>query len=587
MRLPIGAEPGPGGTRVRLWAPRAREVSAVVEGSRRPHPLRREPGGYFSGLLRGVKAGALYRYLLDGRGPFPDPASRFQPHGPHGPSQVVDPASYRWRSPWAGIGTGPHAIYEMHIGTFTNEGTFAAADVRRLAELGITLVEVMPVSDFPGRFGWGYDGVNWFAPSRLYGSPDDFRAFVDRAHAAGLGVLLDVVYNHLGPDGNYLGQFAPEYFDPDLMTEWGPAIDYRRRAVREFAAANARCWIEEFHLDGLRLDATQSIHPRETVASIARAARKAAGKRRIFLVAENERQEVRLLTEYGIDAVWNDDFHHSAFVALSGARDAYYSDHAGAPQEFVSAAQWGCLFQGQYYGWQRSPRGEPALDLPGSAFVHFLENHDQIANTGFGRRAHQRSSPGRLRALTALLLLGPQTPMVFQGQEYQADTPFLYFADHVEGLSRLVTQGRRESLRQFASLASPDAQERLPDPSRLDTFLACKLQPPRREEQFAALRLHRDLIRLRKSGRGGPVRGAVLGPSAFLVRIGDRLILVNLGATLRLVSCPEPLLAPPLGRRWRRIWSSDDPEYGGPGTVEPVATDGFVLAGECASVLEP
>ena len=319
----------------------------------------------------------------------------------------------------------------MHIGTFTPEGTWEAAlrELPGLAELGITLLEVMPVADFSGEFGWGYDGVNQFAPTRLYGQPDDFRRFVDRAHALGMGVLLDVVYNHFGPDGNYLQQFAEEYFTDRYANEWGEAINFDwpgSASVREFFLTNAVCWIEEYHLDGLRLDATQQIFDAgqsHILAELGQRVRSAAGKRSVYLVAENEPQETRLVRPleqggHGLDSLWNDDFHHSALVALKGHSEAYYSDYLGRPQEFISAAKWGYLYQGQRYSWQKKRRGAPGLDLAPANFVTFLENHDQVANSGRGLRVRQLTSPGRYRAMTALLLLGPGTPMLFQGQEF-------------------------------------------------------------------------------------------------------------------------------------------------------------------------
>src|SRR6185369_15663527 len=340
-RLPVGAETLPsGGAHFRVWAPRRRVVEVAIEGGTRT-PLAAEDNGYFSGAVSGARAGTLYKYRLDGGESFPDPASRFQPQGPHGPSQVVDPAAYRWRDEgWKGVSLPGQVLYELHVGTFTKEGTWAAAarELPALRELGVTVVEVMPVADFAGRFGWGYDGVDLYAPTRLYGTPDDMRAFVDEAHRVGLGVILDVVYNHLGPSGNYLPQFSERYFTDEYATEWGEPFNYDGEdaaPVREFVVANAGYWIAEFHLDGLRLDATQSMHdasPEHVLAALGREARRAAGARSIIVIAENEPQETRLVrpTEqggYGLDALWNDDFHHSAMVALTGRSEAYYSDY--------------------------------------------------------------------------------------------------------------------------------------------------------------------------------------------------------------------------------------------------------------------
>jgi maltooligosyltrehalose trehalohydrolase len=611
-RLPVGAELTADGVRFRVWAPRHSRVELFLEagpGAPATVPLTPEPGGFHSGLVRDAAAGTLYRYGWDGDDAlFPDPASRFQPDGPHGPSLVVDPDAYAWRDgSWRGISASGQVVYELHIGCFTPEGTWRAAEEQldALADLGVTVLELMPVAEFAGRFGWGYDGVDLFAPSHLYGTPDDFRRFVDRAHALGLGVILDVVYNHLGPDGNFLARFSDDYFT-DEETEWGEAINFDgpgSAPVREFFTANAAYWIREFHLDGLRLDATQSIHDRSRgrdhiLAEITRAARAAAGERRVYLVAENEPQEARLVRPqqgggYGMDALWNDDFHHAAMVALIGRNEAYYTDYLGTPQEFVSAAKWGFLYQGQHYLWQRKRRGMTALDLPPQAFVSFIQNHDQVANSGRGERIHLLTSPGRLRAMTALLLLGPATPMLFMGQEFGASSPFLYFADHEPELARAVSRGRREFLRQFPSLAQVD----LPEPADVETFRRCVLDLSEREKHAELLALHRDLLRLRREDRvlpvlaRGAVDGAVLGGDAFVLRYfggeaGDRLLLVNLGRDLRFAPAPEPLLASLDGRPWRVLWCSEDPRYGGNGAPEPESPDGgWQIPGEAAVFL--
>jgi maltooligosyltrehalose trehalohydrolase len=575
--------------------------------------LAGEGDGYFSGLVPSLRVGALYRLRLDaGRSLYPDPASRFQPEGPHGPSRIVDPGAFRWSDgSWPGVPLHGQVVYEMHIGTFTREGTWASAtrELPELARSGVTLLEVMPVAEFAGRFGWGYDGVDLFAPSHRYGEPDEFRGFVDRAHALGLGVVLDVVYNHLGPDGCYLGMFADAYFTDRYTTDWGLAINFdgpRAGPVREFYLANAGYWIEEFHLDGLRLDATQNIYdasPEHILAAIARRAREAAGRRSIVLLGENEPQEVRLVRPpdeggYGLDAVWNDDFHHTAVVALTGHNEAYYSDYHGTPQELVSALKRGYLYQGQHYAWQKQRRGTPTLGLPPAAFVHFLENHDQVANSFRGSRRHQQGSPGRHRALTAVLLLGPATPMLFQGQEFSASAPFLYFADHQPELAMAVRKGRGEFLTQFPSLASPETQALLPDPADPATFERCKLDFSERERHAPAYALHRDLLALRRADpvfsaqRPGGFDGAVLGPEAFALRFfgeagDDRLLLVNLGPDLDRRSVPEPLVAPPAGTRWAVRWSSEDPRYGGCGSLPVDTAERWRLPGHAAFVLDP
>jgi maltooligosyltrehalose trehalohydrolase len=616
-RLPIGAEVQPGGgVHFRVWAPKRRTVEVVLEGGPGAGavvPLAREEGGYHAGFTPAAAAGTRYRFRLDGGDYFyPDPASRFQPDGPHGPSEVIDPSAFRWTDhDWPGVRLPGQVIYELHVGTFTEDGTWAAAEreLPALADLGVTVVEVMPVADFPGRFGWGYDGVDLFAPHHLYGTPDDFRRFVDAAHRHGLGVILDVVYNHLGPDGNYLRQFADDYFTDRYDCEWGDAVNFdgpTAGPVREFFVANAGYWIDEFHLDGLRIDATQQIFdrsPDHVLAAIARRTREAAGRRSVLLVAENEPQHTKLARPperggYGLDALWNDDFHHTAMVALTDRNEAYYTDYLGAPQEFISAAKYGYLYQGQWYRWQRQRRGTPGLDLPPAAFVNFVQNHDQVANSGRGFRAHVLTSPGRLRAVTACLLLFPGTPMLFQGQEFAASSPFFYFADHHPELARAVAVGRTDFLRQFRSVATPEVQAVLPLPADSRTFERCKLDHAERQRHAEVYALYKDLLRLRRDDRvfraqtPRGVDGAVLSEHAFVLRYfgdggDDRLLVVNLGRDLHLNPAPEPLLAPPEGKVWAVRWSSEDLRYGGCGTAPLDTEDNWRIPGAAAVVLAP
>lgn len=618
-RMNVGAEVLPqGGTHFRVWAPRRRAVEVVIESGGETGRFALTPGGgrdkgYFSGVVESAGDGALYRFRLDGgERLYPDPVSRFQPEGPHGPSQVVDPNRFRWTDrDWRGVNLRGQIIYEMHIGTFTREGVWASAtrELDGLAHLGITVLEVMPVADFPGEFGWGYDGVNLFAPTRLYGSPDDFRRFVDRAHALGMGVILDVVYNHLGPDGNYLREFAEDYFTDRYKTDWGEAINFDRESAgpaREYFMANADYWIDEFHLDGLRLDATQNIYDlsdNHILAAIARRVREAARGRSCLIIAENEPQETILVRPqeqggYGLDALWNDDFHHSAMVAMTGRNEAYYTDYLGKPQELISAIKYGYLYQGQWYEWQEMRRGTSSLKLPPATFVTFIQNHDQIANSGRGERCHQLTSPGRYRAMTALLLLAPGTPMLFQGQEFAASSPFLYFADHGPELAELVRKGRAEFLTQFRSLATPEAQAKLADPCDPQTFNRSKLDLSERERHSEIYEMHRDLLRLRREDavfsaqRADGVDGAVLDAEAFVLRFfgkddDDRLLIVNLGADLRFCPAPEPLLAPPEGMEWAILWSSEDPRYGGLGTAALDAAKGWRIPGHAAAAMRP
>jgi maltooligosyltrehalose trehalohydrolase len=661
-RFPIGAEVmADGGVRFRVWAPRSKQVAVEFfpggTSSAIPHSksgsvrdsrssslqeLHAEGNGYFSGRVADVAAGTLYKLRLSS-GAFPDPASRFQPDGPHGSSQVIDPARFNWTDQnWRGVTRDGQVIYELHIGAFTREGSWRAAmnELPALRDLGVTVVEIMPVADFCGRFGWGYDGVNLFAPTRLYGTPDDMRAFINRAHELDLGVILDVVYNHFGPDGNYLGEFSRDYFSTRYKCEWGEALNFdgeNSGPVREFFIANAAYWITEFHLDGLRLDATQQIYdesPTYILTEIGRTVREAAGGRNTLLVNENERQHTRLVRHprdggCGLDALWNDDFHHSARVAMTGRAEAYYSDYRGTPQELISTVKWGYLFQGQRYDWQKQRRGTPALDLHPASFVNFIQNHDQIANSLRGERIHQLTSIGRLKAMTTLLLLAPQTPMLFMGQEFASSSPFLYFADHNPELAKLVMNGRFEFLKQFKTFACGECESVYDNPESEATFRKCVLDFSEREKRRDIFALHRDLLKLRREDpvfskpRWCGVDGAVLGAEALVLRFfhytwrdeshespsvsgaaggeedrdshrssfqkrGDRLLVLNLGADLNVPSIAEPLLAPPHGCMWKTILATEQICYGG-GGAPPIENDEgkWSLPAHAATVLAP
>jgi maltooligosyltrehalose trehalohydrolase len=625
-RLPVGAEiVRAAGVHFRVWAPRWQQVAVALfadpQATRTDEPsetveLESDEEGWFQGVTSAAQPGTLYGFKLgDDPQVYPDPASRFQPHGPHGLSQVVDPDYYQWSdSDWSGVRLPGQVIYELHVGTFTPEGTFAAAEqqLAELADCGISLIEVMPVADFPGRFGWGYDGVNLFAPTRLYGTPDDFRRFVDLAHMLGIGVILDVVYNHLGPDGNYLSQFSQDYFTDKYVTDWGAAINFdgpNSGPVREFYLSNAVHWIREYHLDGLRLDATQNIYDqssRHILADITRYCRVAAGKRSIVLVGENEPQEFRLVQPldrggYGLDALWNDDFHHSAMVRLTGRSEAYYTDYKGTPQEFVSAMKYGYLYQGQWYDWQNHRRGTYLRGVSPPAFVTFTQNHDQVANSARGVRCPKLASPGDVRAMTALMLLGPGTPMLFQGQEFGSTAPFYFFADHPGELGEKVYAGRKEFMDQFRSMKGPEMKQLILDPSDPATFEACKLDFSERDDNRDFYELHRDLLKLRRDEAAftrqklNGVDGAVLGNDAFVLRYlgdddmgrDDRLMVVNFGADLHLSPAPEPLLAPPQNQCWETLWSSEDLRYGGGGAGPLDSDENWRIPGHAAVVLRP
>jgi maltooligosyltrehalose trehalohydrolase len=585
-----GAVPVEGGVRFAVWAPEHQRLAIVIVG-KSEYELSRDDAGYFSAVIAEAAVGDRYWLRIDGGDELiSDPASRSQPEGADGPSQVIA-EQFGWTDAgWDGVRLPGQVVMEMHVGSFTAEGTWAAAAEKLplLAETGISLIEMMPVNSFRGRFGWGYDGTHLFAPYAGYGSPDDLKAFIDRAHGLGIGVILDVVYNHFG-HGNRIADVSNHYFK-DTANDWGKQINFdgpQAQGVREFVIENAVHWIRDFHFDGLRLDAVQEIKDngqRHIVTEIGAACRAAAGARSILLIAEIETQKAMFARSetaggMGLDAIWNDDFHHSARVALTGRAEAYYHDHRGAPQEFVAAAKFGFQFQGQRYDWQMHGRGTPARDLGAPSFVHFLDNHDQIANSGRGLRTHQLGSAARLRALTTLLLLGPQTPMLFQGQEFAASARFLYFADQ-EGLNEAVAEGRKRELRQFPSLRDPAMAERVIKPSDPACFAATALDWDERDKNSEWLALHRDLIRLRRSdgvlslqpnAAGGGLDGSVIGSHAFMLRWfaqgrgADRLLLVNLGADLPIRSIPDALFAPPLGTEWRLLFSTENPAYGGVG----------------------
>lgn len=627
-KFPVGAEVVPSGVHFRIWAPDATRVRVIFEqasgyldkleqtgkdGRPLAFDLNKELNGYWSGLAVDAGAGVLYRFDIGHHQYYPDPVSRYQPQGPHGPSLVVDCESFRWSDHhWRGIAENGRIIYEMHIGTFTKEGTYLAAarELPELVALGITVIQLMPLAEFDGEFGWGYDCVGFFAPYHAYGTPDELKYFIDCAHNLAIGVILDVVYNHVGASGCYLQVFAKDYFSSRYKSEWGEGFNFdgaNNAAVREFVINNAVYWIREYHFDGFRLDATQQIFDaseKHIIAELVEESRKAAGNRTLYVVAENEPQHCRLVQPvtqngFGVDGLLNDDFHHSAAVALKGYREAYFLDYLGNPQEFISAVKYGYLYQGQWYAWQKQKRGTPSLGIAQSAFIHFLQNHDQIANTGLGRRLHTYANAGSYRALTTLLLLGPAVPFLFQGQEFCASTPFLYFADHNPELAEQVHKGRTEFLQQFSSLASAEMSTYLCRPEDYSVFSRSKLDFAERETHADAYNLHKDLLRLRRQDplfsqcESTGIDGAVLAANAFALRFfsrngtEDRLLLVNLGVDLSLSPIPEPLLAPPVDADWKILWSSEHPRYGGHGIVPQKNDHTWIMPGHAAVVLCP
>lgn len=585
----------PGGVRLRVWAPSHARVDAEIldAGGRAVRVVRMEPrGGWFEAFLDGAGPGLTYRFRVDGSGLFPDPASRFQPLGVHGPSRVVGGAFPWTDSSWRGTSAEDAIFYEVHVGTATREGTFDVL-IPHLAELkalGITVLELMPVADFPGEHNWGYDGVQPRAPARAYGGPEGLRRLVDAAHALEIGVILDFVASHLGPEGNYLGAFAREAF-ASRRTPWGEALDYSRREVRDFVAEAAESWVRDYHLDGLRLDATHAVgDDSEThiLREIADRARAAAPGRRVLVVAEDERNDARLVAPapegFGLDAVWADDFHHQVRRALAGDRDGYYADFSGTSEDLARTMRDGWFFRGQWSRALGHPRGTPPEGLAPARFVHCIQNHDQIGNRAFGDRLGRSVDGAAYRTASALLLLSPYTPLLFMGQEWNATTPFLFFTDHEPELGRKVTEGRR---REFARFAGFSSQE-IPDPQAPRTFESSKLDRAEalRAPHAGVLALYRELIALRshpamrKRDRAS-FRVRALGPDAVeLERCGAK-------TRLRLIACLRSGLEVDLGSHWRMVLFSEDERFGGRGRAAGGLQGGrLLLRGAGAAVLE-
>jgi len=563
--MPFGAQVLPDGqVRFRLWAPAAGRVELVLESTQASAlALEKSGGGWFERVTRDARAGSRYRFRIDGEALVPDPASRRNPQGVHGPSEVVDPEAFEWTdADWRAPSWRESVVYELHVGTFTPEGSFAGVSrkLEHLRRLGVTAIEIMPVAEFPGSRSWGYDGVLPYAPASAYGSPEDLKSLVCAAHAHGIAVMLDVVYNHFGPEGNFLHLYAPQFFTDRHATPWGAAIDFEasgRRAVRDFFLHNALYWLEEYHLDGLRLDAVHAIidtSEPHILTEIAHAVRSGPGRERpVYLVLENLANEARRLGSPGaanaFDAQWNDDSHHCLHVLVTGESDGYYEDYRDRPHRLLcrSLAE-GFAYQGESSRHLGRPRGELSALLPPSAFVNFLQNHDQVGNRVRGERLSQLAPAQALRAAAAVLLLAPSPPMLFMGEEWAAPEPFPYFCDFEPELAKKVRQGRR---REFAHF-----QGQMPDPGDPATFASAHLQWTRLEEatharmfdhyrRLLAIR-RRDIVPLLPRISGGAC--VAFDPSgAFAVdwRLRDDGVL-HLLANLRDASAP--VVGRPAGR---------------------------------------
>jgi len=588
-RMPIGAQIDDGGAHFGVWAGDARQVAVVILDDARQelasHPLEGDHQGYFSGYVQGLTDGARYMYRLDGDKLRPDPASRYQPEGVHSPSQVVD-TSFAWSdNGWQGIPLEEMVIYEAHIGTATPEGTFEAFidKLPFLKSLGVTSIEIMPVGDFPGERNWGYDGVCLFAPARAYGGGEGLKKLVDAAHAHGLAVVLDVVYNHLGPDGNYLRDFSLEYFTDVHKTPWGDAVNFGNRHVREFFISNALYWAHEYHMDGLRLDATHAIlddSPEHILKELPARVRVSLPADRHFVIfAEDERNEAWIITPAeqggaGIDAVWADDFHHEMRSALASDNDGYYADFTGSAADIADTISKGWFYVGQLSRFSGHNRGTDASAFDPPHFVYCIQNHDQIGNRAIGDRLTESIGLDAYRAASALLLLSPYTPLLFQGQEWAASTPFLFFTDHNPELGKLVTEGRRAEFAHFKGFRG----EEVPDPQAPSTFQASKLKWEEAEqgEHAQTLALYKELLQLRRSlpafkqRRRANFTAACVDRDAFAIRYlsptgsDDLLVVVNLKGDLKLNLAEHEVTQPSQGCRWKAILSSDEPRFGGP-----------------------
>lgn len=589
----FGAIAREGGVLFQVWSQTA-NIELVLEHGRGP-ALELRADGVRQAFLPGLGGGARYGYRIDGQGPFPDPASRSQPDGVHGLSAVVDP-QFAWTDqgfsprPWSQT-----VFYELHCGTFTQEGTFQAAAARlpALVELGVTVVELMPLADAPGRRNWGYDGVALYAPNRNYGTPDDLRAFVDRAHALGLSVYLDVVYNHFGPDGAYHRLFHPGFYATHTKTPWGDGLNFdetHSEMTRAFFIENALHWLEEYHVDGFRLDATHAIQdssPTHFLAGFTATLHRRAGElgRVVRVIAEDERNLNTILEApaqggYGLDALWADDFHHEVRRALAGDRHGYYSDYTGTPADIARTLANGWFYEGQHSAHHKAPRGTSSGPLDRDRFVICIQNHDQIGNRARGERLHHQVPAAAYRAASALLLLAPETPLLFMGQEWATSAPFQFFTDHNEHLGPLVRDGRRREFAHFPEFSNEAARATIPDPQADDTFERCRLRWEEREqpEHAAMLRWYRRLLALRHEIRAADMRCAVEQQDALISlvwRCAGRRITVCAALT-----GGGDWPAPP----GVRLFSSEDPEFAPDPTPAPPAGARLVFARPACAV---
>jgi maltooligosyltrehalose trehalohydrolase len=556
--MPFGAGYlGDGRTRFALWAPAAEAVELVLDGEARP--MRRDEAGMFV-LTADAAPGARYRYRVNGGQEVPDPASRYQPEDVHGPSEVVNPAAFDWgEEVWQGRPWHETILYELHVGAFSPEGTFAGVEARldHLADLGVTAIELMPISDFPGRRNWGYDGVLPFAPDASYGTPDDLKRLVRAAHGRGIQVFLDVVYNHFGPEGNYLNLYAPRFFTERHETPWGAAINVDGEGgefVRSFFIHNALYWLVEYGFDGLRLDAVHAIiddSEKHFLVELAERVRSGPGSgRHVHLILENEENQSSLLRGNELyTAQWNDDVHHALHVALTGEDAAYYADYADAPVTSLGRClAEGFAYQGDPSRHRGNRRGEPSADLSPLSFVAFLQNHDQVGNRAFGDRITDLAPPEAVRAAAEVYLLSPQVPMLFMGEEWATSAPFAFFCDFEDELAGLVTEGRRAEFAKFPEFSDPETRERIPDPNAEGTFAASRLRWEELEEPEHArwLGFYRALISLRRKEiiprlanvPGGEAAYRTVGEHGLRVQwpLGDGSLL-----TLLAKLGPEPL----------------------------------------------